>query len=124
MNESTTYVRLLLKVLNEIVTDLDFYACILPDEAGDGCDIYIFGARPGGFIAGGYALPFYRIGSDIYEDGVRVTRFFLSLRNTDEVRYYPPAVRGLWEDTWIHERLFWQVWYGHRHTGNADSIPM
>jgi hypothetical protein len=114
MNESTLYVRLLLKVLTEIVTDLDFYACLLPDETAHEYDIYLFGARADGLIAGGYALPFCSVGSDIYEDGVNVTRFFLNVRDKAEGCYHPPAIRGLWEDAWIHGRLFRQVWHGQR----------
>jgi hypothetical protein len=89
-----------------------FYAWILPDQAGDGCDTYIFGVQPGGLIVGGYGLPFCRESSDIYEDGVKIARFFLEAHDADEVRYHPPAIRDLWEDAWIHKQLFQKVWSG------------
>ena len=109
-DSTTTYVRLLLKVLQEIVPDLDFYTCVLPAEANDDCTVYLFGLRPNGQLAGGYAVPLRGMGNDIYEDGVVVTRFFLTAQAAAEALFHPPAIRRVWEDTRIHGQLLREVW--------------
>lgn len=107
---TSPYIRLLLKVLKEIVPDFNFYACMVPRDGSRTSPIYLFGATSCGMIRGGYELQTSVVTGDIYEDAVKVTRFFLQVQEHQTVIYHPPIMQKMWEGTWIHSKVFQQVW--------------
>jgi hypothetical protein len=107
---TSPYIRLLLKVLKEMVPDLNFYACIIPGDGSQPRTIYVFSAKPCGLVMGGYELQPCGTTGDIFEDAVTVTHFFLKVQAQQEVLYHPPSIQTMWEDTWIHSKLFQRVW--------------
>lgn len=102
---STRYLNTLLCILYELVPDLTYREYVAPDT--DDCDIlYIFGVHRNHQIAGGYACTFTKGTSNLVDDGVAITRFFLKAMNAAEAVYDPPELRELWEHDYLREIMF------------------
>jgi hypothetical protein len=87
------YLRQLLKILNKLISYLHFYGCTLVSGTAQTVTIYLFGARANGVGVGGYELLECGPASDIYEDGVRVTRFFLRAVPKTNPYIVPPRLK-------------------------------
>jgi hypothetical protein len=102
---SNTPLDILLATLHDTVPDLTFLGYTLPD-LDDSDTLFFFGVHRNGRIAGGYALTWSPSRSIMRDCRVQVTRFFLTVQATRQVRFDPPEIRELWDSLYLRTLMF------------------
>lgn len=96
-DSSIPYQDRLVTALGEVVPRLDFYARIHPTGT-EGATLTVFAFAPDGMLRGGYEVGCLQAERDLFEDTLRVARFFLQAQAQAEPRFHPPDVHERWTE--------------------------
>lgn len=97
-HSTISYQDRLVAALGEVVPPLHFYARLHSAGSAAGATLTVFAFAPDGTLCGGYEVGCLQAERDLFEDTLRVARFFLQALAQAEPQFHPPDMHERWTE--------------------------